>query len=183
MLLRVFDLLLAALEFPCSPGSDDLHLGSKSLDGKLETHLIVALAGAAVADGVRTLGESNLDDSLGNDRTCKAGTQQILVLVNSARLQRGIYIIVNKFLLEVGNVELGSASRNGLFLKTVQLGALTYIARNSDHLAAVVIFLQPRNNDGCVQSSRISDYYLFDFRHVLFLRIVFLYMPQKSLMY
>ena len=40
-------------------GRDDLHLRSEGLDGQLKAHLVVALAGAAVGDGVRAFGQSD----------------------------------------------------------------------------------------------------------------------------
>ena len=53
MRLSVGDLLLAGVELPEAPRGDDVHLRSERMDGQLEADLIVALAGAAVADGVR----------------------------------------------------------------------------------------------------------------------------------
>ena len=44
---RVVDLLVTALDVPLTPGSDDGHIGAEGLQGQLETHLVVALAGAA----------------------------------------------------------------------------------------------------------------------------------------
>ena len=53
--LGVVDLLVPALDVPLPPGGDDLHAGSKPLDGQLEPDLVVALAGAAVARWRRRL--------------------------------------------------------------------------------------------------------------------------------
>src|SRR5699024_5824694 len=65
--LSVLNLLLAGLEIPNAPGGDDLHVGGVGLNGQLETHLVVALAGAAVADGVGALFLGDLHNALGND--------------------------------------------------------------------------------------------------------------------
>src|SRR5699024_6405561 len=66
--LRVLDLFLSRLDGPLSPRRDDLHIRRKRLDRQLEADLVVALAGAAVADGVRALGLRDLDKAL-----CDAG--------------------------------------------------------------------------------------------------------------
>ncbi len=50
--LGVVDLLVTALDVPLTPRSDDGHVRSQCLYGQLETNLVVALAGAAVADGI-----------------------------------------------------------------------------------------------------------------------------------
>ena len=55
MRLGVVDLLVTALDAPLTPRGDDGHLGGESLEGQLKTDLIVALAGAAVADGIGVL--------------------------------------------------------------------------------------------------------------------------------
>ena len=62
--LGVGDLLLTRLDVPLPPRGDDGHIGSEVLDGQLKTHLIVALAGAAVGDGVRALLLGDLDEAL-----------------------------------------------------------------------------------------------------------------------
>ena len=43
-------------------------LGREGLDGQLKADLVVALAGAAVADGVGALRFGDLHDALGDDR-------------------------------------------------------------------------------------------------------------------
>ena len=69
MSLCVVYLLVTALDRPFPPWSDDSHFRSKSLDSKLESYLIVALSGAAVADSVSALFKSDLCDTLCDDRT------------------------------------------------------------------------------------------------------------------
>ena len=68
------------------------------LHGKLKTHLIVALTGAAVADGVGTLGLGYFADPLGNGGSCKGGPEQIFSLVNRSGFKGGPDVIFNKFL-------------------------------------------------------------------------------------
>ena len=49
---RILDLLFTAVQLPETPRSDNIHLRCKCVNSQLETNLIVALAGAAVADCV-----------------------------------------------------------------------------------------------------------------------------------
>ena len=59
---RVVNGFFARDDVPFAPRRDDLQFRSKRLGGELETHLVVALAGAAVRHGVRAefLGELHL---------------------------------------------------------------------------------------------------------------------------
>ena len=106
MSLGVVDLLVTALDVPLTPGSDDGHIGAEGLQGQLKTHLIVALAGAAMADGVGTLGAGNLHDTLCQNRAGKAGAQQI-TLVICPGLHGGNDVILHKFIGQVFDVQLG----------------------------------------------------------------------------
>ena len=159
--LGVVDLLVTALDVPLTPRSDNGHIRAQCLEGQLKTHLIVALTGAAVADGICTLLDGDISQCLGDARTCKAGTQQV-VLVLCAELQGGEDVVLHKVLLQVQHIQLGCAGSLGLFFQTVQLGALTHVTGNSNDLAVVVVFLQPRNDDGGIQTAGVSQHDFFD---------------------
>ena len=68
MSLAVFDLGFTGVHVPfvASPGSDDLDIGSQSLDAQLETDLVVTFTGCTVADGYSTFFSGNLYQFLGN---------------------------------------------------------------------------------------------------------------------
>ena len=159
--LGVIDLLVTALDIPLTPRSNDGHIGAQGLEGQLKTHLIVALTGAAVADGICAFLDGDISQSLCNAGTCKAGAQQV-VLVLRAELQGGEDVVLHKVLLQVQHVQLGSAGSLGLFFQTIQLGALTHVTGDSDDLAVVVIFLQPGNDDGGVQTAGVCQNDFFD---------------------
>ena len=65
--------------------------------------------------------------------------------------------------------EMGS---DGLLFQTVQLIILTHVAGHGDDLGVVVVFLQPGDDDGSVQTAGISQHYFLDFSHCFFLRIL-----------
>ena len=145
--LGVLNFLLAGLDIPDTPGGDDLHIRSKGLDGQLEADLVVALAGAAVADGVGALFFGDVHNALGDDGTGKGGAQQVLVLIHSPGLHRGVDVVLDELLFQIQHVQFGGAGLLGLFLQAVQLGALAHVAGNGDDLAVVVVFLQPGDDD------------------------------------
>ena len=53
--LGVIDLFVTALDVPLTPRGDDGHFGGQRFQGQLKTNLVVALAGAAVANSVCAL--------------------------------------------------------------------------------------------------------------------------------
>ena len=106
-----------------------------------------------MADGVSALSLGDFYDSLCDDGARKRGTEEVLALINSACLDGGEYVFFNEFLVQILDVELGSACRDRLFLKAVELGALTYVAGNSDNLAVVIIFLEPGDDDRGVKTA------------------------------
>ena len=124
------------------------------LDGQLETDLIVALTGTAVADRVGAFLESDIDQTLCDAGTCGRGTQQI-VLINSARLHGGDDILVYILLCQIEDIQLGGAGLDGFFLQTLQLVGLTDVAGYGDDLTVIVVFLEPRDDDGCIQTAGI----------------------------
>ena len=104
--LGVLYLLLTGFDVPNPPGGDYLHLGGERLYRKLKPYLIVALAGAAVADSVGALGLGYLDELLCDYRAGEGGAEQIFLLINRACLNGGEDVVADEFILEVGNIEL-----------------------------------------------------------------------------
>ena len=163
--LGVVDLLVPRLDVPDSPGSKNLHLRSKSLDGKLKSYLVVALAGAAVSDGVGALRLGDLHQTLCYDGPGKGGAQKIPFIVG-AHHHGGDDHVVHHLIGEILHIELGCAGLDGLFLQAIQLGALSHVAGNGDDLRIIIVFLQPGDDDGGVQSAGVGQHHFFD----LFLR-------------
>ena len=163
--LGVVDLLVPGLYIPLTPRSNDLHVGSKTLDGKLKANLIVALAGSAVHDGIRALGDGDLSQLLADNRTCKRRTEQI-GLILCIHLHRGDDYLIDHLVNEIGNDKLACAGLYCLFLKSLELVGLTDVAGDGDDLGIVVVFLQPGDDYGSIKTARICQY---DFLYVLFI--------------
>ena len=168
---RILDLLLTAVQLPETPRSNDVHLRCKCMNSQLETNLIVALAGAAVADCVSAFLQRDINNTLCDDRTSERGTQQVL-LVGCARLHGRDDVVINEVLGQILDVQLGRAGLERLLLQTVQLGALTDVAGNRDNLTAIML-LQPRNEYRSIQTAGIcqNNFVIFLF-HVFRPRIL-----------
>ena len=157
MLLGVVEAVFSRLQRPLAPGHDDLQLGRQGLIGVLEAHLIVALAGAAVSHGGRTFAQSHFDLVLGDDRTRQRSSQQILVLVNRARLNGRKDVVGQKLLPQIFDDDFDSARRVGFLHDCIDVVALANVGNEGNHVA-VIVFFQPRNDDGRIQPTRISKY-------------------------
>ena len=158
--LGVIDLLFAGLNVPYAPGSDYLHVGCERLYRQLKAHLIVALAGCAVADRRGAFLFGNLDEALGYHGPGKAGAQQVFALVHRAHLQRGPDAVGHELLAHVLYVYLASAGLYRLFVQRREFLALTHVHRHRDDFA-IVVFLEPRYYYRRIQTARIREHDLF----------------------
>ena len=135
------------------------------LDGQLETYLVVALARAAVDDGVRAFFQGDLHKALGDAGTGMAGAQKI-VLIDGAGLHAGDDVIVHILVRQIQDIELGRAGLLRLLLQALELVRLANVAGDRDDFAVVVVFLQPGDNDGGVQTAGICKNDFFDVRFI-----------------
>ena len=161
MRFGIFDFLFTGFDIPLPPGGDDFHFRRKRFERQLETHLVVALAGAAVANRVGALFFSDFRQAFGDAGTRVGSAEQIGFIVR-ARFQARPNVIFHIFLFEVQNIQLGSAGFQSLFFEPVKLGALTDVAGNGNHFAVVVIFFQPRNNNRSIEAAGIGKNHFFN---------------------
>ena len=163
----VIDFLITALDVPLTPRGDDGHFGCQGLEGQFKTDLIVALTGAAVADGVGMLFLGDVGQC-GGDAGARMGGAQQVILILGVSLQAGPDVVFHIILLQVQNIQLGSACLESLLLQTVQFGALADIAGNGNDFAVVIVFFQPGNDDGSIQTAGVCQNDFFDVLFVLF---------------
>ena len=158
MSLGILNLLSTGQKIPLTPRSNNSHIRSQSLNSQLETNLIVALAGSTVSNSVSAFLLSYINQMLSNQWTCKGGTQQILALIYSTSLQSRPYIILQELLSQIQNIALGSTGTQCLVVNSLHIIALANISTASNNLTATIIFLQPRDNNGGIQTTGISQY-------------------------
>ena len=108
-----------------------------------------------MADRVCAFLERNIYDALCDDRAREGSAEQVL-LIGCARLDGRNDIVINKFLGQILDVQLGSAGLERLLLQTVQLSTLTDVAGNRDDLAAVML-LEPRDQYRSIQTAGICQ--------------------------
>ena len=148
------------LMFHDAPGGDDLHVRRQGFDRQFKAHLIVALAGRAVANGGRAFLFGDFHQLFGDDGPRKARAQQVFLLIHRAHLQRGPDVIGHKLFAHVDDIELFRAGLLGLLMQGFQLFALAHVHRDGNHVV-IVIFLQPRDDDGRIQTAAIREHHFF----------------------
>ncbi len=79
------------------------------------------------------------------------------MLIHRARLDRGKDVVEHEFLTQVFHNHLAGAGRVRFLDHRIQIIALSYVGNVSDHVA-IVVFFQPRNNDGGIETSGICQY-------------------------
>ena len=84
--LTVLDLVIPA-HAPIAYGCNDIDIRPESGDAYLQPDLVVALAGAAVGDGVSVVLPGCLDQIPGDERASQGRGQRVLLLVNRPGLQ------------------------------------------------------------------------------------------------
>ena len=165
MLLGILDLSGTGIEVPLTPRSDQRDVRCECLDRQLEADLVVALTRSAVSDGVSALFLGDLDELLRDDRTCERRAEQVLVLVDSTGLERRPDVFLEELFLEVLDVDLGSTGFQGLVVYGVELVTLSDIGADSDDFAAIVMLLEPRDDDGGIETARVCEYDFLDLSH------------------
>ena len=82
-------------------GAIDLQARVERHEGQLEAHLVVALAGGAVRDGIGADLVGHLHQVLGDQRAGNGGAEQVFALVDRPGAQHGEEVIVGELLLQV----------------------------------------------------------------------------------
>ena len=157
--------LVARFDVPNSPRRDYLHIRSKRFDSQFESDLVVALSSTAVANRVRAFFERNLYDSLSDNGSCKRRAEHVLILINSARFYGRKYVIVYEFVRKIFYIQLARACLNRFFFKAVKFRSLPNVAAYCDNFAVVIVFFEPRNNNGRVQTARICQNNFLNISH------------------
>jgi len=138
-----------------APGGDDLEVGRQGGGGEFETDLVVAFAGGAMGQGLGLFPAGDFNHALGNKGAGDARAQQILALVNRARLEHREDEVAREFFLQIDDVTLGGAGLPGLGFKALELLLLPNVRTEGDQLR-VILFLEPGQDDRGVEAARVS---------------------------
>ena len=164
VLLGEGDQRLARFEIPFAPRRDHFHVGLERIIGKLEAHLVVALAGRAVGDRVGADLFGDLDLLLGDQRPRDRGAEQILALIDRVGAEHRKHVVADEFLAQILDEDVLrlDAEHQRLGPRRLELLALAEIGGEGDDLAAIGR-LQPFEDDRGVEPAGIGEH---DFLHV-----------------
>ncbi len=143
-----------------SPGSDDLQVGSQSLNAQFKADLVVALACGSVAYSCGSLFSGDLHQLFGDGGTGHGGAQQVFVLIDGTGLDAGHDVVLAEFIHDVLYVQFGSSGQLCSLFQPVQFAALSAVYAAADHFV-IEIFLQPWDQSRGVQSAGIGKYNFF----------------------
>jgi hypothetical protein len=139
--------------------------GSRARIARLETDLVIALAGAAVGDVLCAVLVGDVDEVLGDDGAGECGEQRIDALVlavcpDGLRQDR-----LGVLLAHVDGLRGDGAHIECLLLDPGKvLLVLADVAADSDDVH-VLLYLQPLDDDGSIESARVCKYDLLFFCH------------------
>ena len=162
MLRRVRDRVLARLERPLAPRRDDRQLRRERPVGELEAHLVVALARAAVGERVAAGLAGDLDLDAGDQRPGERRPEEVAPLVDRAGAQRGEDVVGDEGVLHVDGAALDRAGCDRLLRDRGEVFDLADVGDDRDDLAAVGL-PQPRDDDGGIETSGVSERDFADF--------------------
>ena len=152
---------------PQPPRGDHFQLGSQGSYRPFEPHLVVALAGATVGDGISPFRQGSLDHRLGDHRTGHGGTQQVGAFIDGAGLQGRVDVLFDELFPQILDDALDRAGGDGLLLDPFQIVTLLAHVGDEGDDFSVIVLLQPGNDGRGIQSARVSQYDLVDSAHLL----------------
>ena len=110
---------------PVPHRSHHLEVGGQGPRGHLEADLVVALAGAAVRDGVGTVAAGHLDQVPDDDRARQRGHQRVAVLVEGVGLEGRRDEVAGELVAAVDHDGVDSPGTQGPGLQSLPVAALT----------------------------------------------------------
>ncbi len=148
---------LVAGEREVANGRDALQLGRERGDGRLEAHLVVALAGAAVGDRVGAHLDRDAGEVPGDDRAAERRDQRVALLVQRVGLQRGHQVVGGELVLRVDDDRLdGAAVERALADVLHVFAALADVDREGDDILARRV-VQPADANRGVEAARVGE--------------------------
>ncbi len=154
--LRIGEQLLARGQVPLAPRREHADVRLERVVSKLETDLVVALAGCPVRDGIGAGRARDLDLALGDQRPRNRGPEQVLALVDRIGAEHRKHEITDEFLAQILDEDLLHAGGLRLRARGLELLALADVGGERHHFAAIGV-LQPAQDDRRVEAAGISE--------------------------
>ena len=158
--------LLARQQVPFAPRCNDLHVRHQGISAQFETDLIIPLAGGAMRNSISTGFARDVDQAFCDQRARNRGAEQVLALIDGVGAEHRVDEVAHELFAQIIDVDVLwlDAEFDGLGACGVQLFALAQIG-GEGHNFAVVVILQPFQNNGGVQSARIGKDHFLDVAH------------------
>ena len=150
---------------PLASRSQHLQIRRKGCDCHIETHLVIALARAAMGHGVGAHLTGHLHQASGNQRPSQGGGQGIAPLVKGVGPNRREGELLNERLNQITHQRLTGSSIKSLLTNRLQLIALTEISREGDHLLHSPLLLQVGDADTGIHPTGVSENHLVGAAH------------------
>ena len=159
VLIGVAHELFTREQIPFTPRRDDFHIRHQGISAQLETHLVIAFACRSVADGVSLGFAGNFHQALGNQGAGDGGAQEVLALVKCIGTEHGEHKVAHKLFAQIFNKNIAGldAHFDGLEASRLDFFALANVSGKGDDFA-VVFVLQPLQDDGGVQATRVGEH-------------------------
>ena len=158
MLFSEIEQGFTALEIPFAPWCDDVDVGLQTIIAKLETHLIVTLAGGAVADRIGADLTGDFDLALGDQRTGDRGAEQVLAFIDRVGAEHREDVVFHELFADVLDEDVLGLDAGGqrLGARGFDLAALTEIGGEGDHFR-IVLGLEPLEDNRGVETAGIGE--------------------------
>ena len=127
------------------------------MDGDIEADLVVALAGAAVGDGVGALALGDLDEELGDERPGERGRQRVRALVQGIGLQVRPDEVGHEALASIDDVGARRPGGHRPRLDALAQGT-TADVDGQGHDLDPELLLEPGDGDRGIQAARIGEH-------------------------
>ena len=140
------------------PRRDDRERRIERHARQLEPHLVVALARCAVGDGVGARLVRHVHLRLRDQRPRDARAQQVVGLVGGVRPQHREAVVLGELPPQVADDDFVGAALLRFALDPFQLGPLPQLGCECDQLHAWIPFLQPRQDDGRIETTGVREH-------------------------
>ena len=132
---------------------DARHVRCERADAHLEAHLVVALAGAAMRHGRRTVLARGVDQVLDDERPGQGGHQRVAVHVERVGRERRQAVLIGELIARVRDLRLDGATGDRPLTDDLEiLTVLPDVHRDRDHLGAGCLG-DPADGHGRVEAS------------------------------
>ncbi len=166
MLFSVVHQFFTGQQVPLAPRRNDFYPRLEGIGTELETHLVVALAGSTVGDGIGAGLVGDLDQTLGDERPRDGGAQQVLAFVDGVGTEHREHEVAHELFAQIIDVDFLDAHGLGLGACRLDLLTLTQVSGKGHHFTVISI-LQPLEDHRSVQAAGICQNDLVYVRHAI----------------